>query len=405
MKPNKSQLGYIVLLFICKCSLYLAVDGNPSCDINDESARDKQCSWPADDTTAQNTKEEDDGKVKSFQTFLKLVQQTVEESSKVVKTRAEQERRILSTVLEFVGMDPLFIDQRPLTMNWLYELHSRILNLAPRAFWKIFGKRPTQKEFDTIVALDLYAQELAQGNLQDLRMYAFSPHRDRGMVAGLSMSFSSSVLLSLQHLVGYATPSPQVLERLSLQYTPIVEVGAGNGYWSACLEQLYNVKDVSAYDLEPPPTANADKNANDNKFSFASKAFTKVQQSSCQELFSKQNETPESRSLLMIWPNNPDQWDNRHHSSSKNQQDLPWDSDCLLAFLQAGGTTVIFVGEREAEISVRPDRPPDCGMSATRRFQILLNRWFDLVEEYQIPNWFGVDDVTIWQKKQDYIQE
>jgi hypothetical protein len=311
------------------------------------------------------------------------------------------------------------IDQRPLQQNWLEELHNRTVELAPPAFWKVFLRKPSEEEFDAIVQLDVYAQQISN-DLKELRTYAFAPHRDRGMVAALSMSFSSSILQSLQHFVGYATPTNAVLERLAKDYAPIVEVGAGNGYWSAALQELYGA-DVVAYDLEPPPppspmmnTNDDDANTNQNLFSFANRAFTNVQRGTCASLFQQhqQQDTTTTttaiskRSLLLIWPNNPDQVDNPQHfyHNPTTQQPLPpttptWDVECLLSYLQAGGSTVIYVGERETEMSVRPNRPPDSGMSSTRQFQNLLAQHFDLIEQHTIPTWWGVDDVTIWKKR------
>jgi hypothetical protein len=415
-KPKIGYLGYVLLwlllLSYCSSSSIVAADSDASSSSCE--AKDEQCTWPSPDD--ENTE-----KIQTFRAFLERIDAIVVETSSSTSSsvqRAQQERLILSTLMEHVGMMDAaasFIDQRPLKQNWMEELHNRTLALGPPAFWKVFLRKPPEEEFDAIVQLDVYAQQ-SSNSLKELRTAAFAPHRKRGMAAALSISFSSSVLQSLQHLVGYATPTNAVLELLAKDYAPIVEVGAGNGYWSAALQELYGA-DVVAYDLEPPPppspmmnTNDDDANTNQNLFSFANRAFTNVQRGTCASIFQQQQDTTTTtaiskRSLLLIWPNNPDQVDNAqlYYSNPTNQEQPPppttWDVDCLLSYLEAGGSTVIYVGERETQISVRPERPPDSGMSSSRQFQILLAQHLDLIEQHTIPTWWGVDDVTIWKKR------
>ena len=57
---------------------------------------------------------------------------------------------------------------------------------------------------------------------------------------------------------------------------------------------------------------------------------------------------------------------------------LTRDMECLLLYLEAGGLTVISVGERETQISIPLEQPLDSGM--------------------------GMDDVTIWKKQKSGLQ-
>ena len=100
----------------------------------------------------------------------------------------------------------------------------------------------------------------------------------------------------------------------------------------------------------------------------------------------------------MVWPNNPDREDSHLYEGEL----LPpvWDADCLEQYISAGGSTVIYVGEREDTVNVVQGAPPDCGLSSSRRFQLMLKEKFNLVEQISIPQWYKCqDDLTIWERK------
>jgi hypothetical protein len=350
-------------------------------------------------STDSNSEEEIRGEM--FRNFMEHVDKIYFHEDKNAKdlTMDQKEHLVLSSLLREVNMDPAVIDQRPLQYNWMEDLHTRTLALAPSSsFWKVFLRRPNKEEFDSIANFDVYAQ--AQSNsIEDLRRFAFSPHRDRGMVAALSVTFSSMVLQPIQHFAGYATPTKRILTRLAEKYPAIVEVGAGNGYWSAALE--LEGANVIAYDSIPPTTEEDQKNP--NLFSHVATPFTTVNSGACSDIFGDDNLKDDlgKRALLIIWPNNPDHVDNpTHHSSTGDVESIEipvWDADCLQAYLDAGGSTVIFVGEREEKIGVRRDFPPDVGMSASKRFQTMLKEKFSIGEQFEIPHWWGEDDVTVWE--------
>ncbi|KAL3936488.1 MAG: hypothetical protein SGBAC_008208 [Bacillariaceae sp.] len=339
--------------------------------------------------------QEEQARALIFRTFMESVDNIYFGDEHKEVARAEKEHLVLSLLLKTVEMDPEVINQRPLKENWMEDLHRKTLALAPsEAFWRVYQRPPKQEQFDSIVNLDVYAQERS-ADLNDLRRYAFTPHRNRGMVSALSVSFSSMILQTIQHFGGYATPTNEALATIAEAYSPIVEVGAGNGYWSAGLE--LNGAKVATYDIEPP--RNLEDDHNPNLFSHVGKPFVNVEQGTCTQVLKDHPEYSKS-SLMMIWPNNPDHLDNpdQFHEAAEK---LPiWDVECLETYMEMGGSTVIYVGEREEQILVREDLfPPDVGMSSSKKFQSILKEQFDRVERFELPTWWGVDDCTVWKRK------
>ena len=118
-----------------------------------------------------------------------------------------------------------------------------------------------------------------------------------------------------------------------------------------------------------------------------------------------------ARTLLLVWPNNPDLFDNEHLVAAPQRAALrrsaaatpPWDAECLESYLDAGGESVAFVGEREEivrHLLRKPATQPDCGLSASRRFQSMLVEHFVLVERVCLPRWWlHVDDLTVWRRR------
>ena len=191
----------------------------------------------------------------------------------------------------------------------------------------------------------------------------------------------------VQHLVGFGIPNDAALAALA-ECAPLVEVGAGTGYWSAVLRQ--RGVDILAFDVAPPDAS--------CRNGFFQSTFGEVLQGSAPEMFSAASGQLGRRALLIVWPNNPDGFDNVHlHSSFVGP--APWDAGCLEAFMAAGGSTVAFVGEREAALSLDEGALPDCGESASRRFQELLLENFTLHFQIPLPHWHRqLDDMTIWMR-------
>ena len=184
-----------------------------------------------------------------------------------------------------------------------------------------------------------------------------------------------------------AVPSEEALLELA-KHAPLAEVGAGTGYWSSQLQQ--RGVDMVAYDSRPPSSELT------NPF-FYDVSFGHVLKGDGATLFVEKPELA-IRTLVLIWPNNPDSED--HPEFAENHRETVWDADCLTTYMAAGGRKVIYVGERMSQIKVVPGAPPDSGITGSRRFQNLLEQHFTLEKEMSIPQWFlSADDLTVWIRK------
>ena len=129
-------------------------------------------------------------------------------------------------------------------------------------------------------------------------------------------------MFSLRRKFSYAIPTEEVLRVLCLPvFSPIVEIGAGTGYWAYLLRRRH-VK-IHAYDTYPPthvpnnPSRNSSSNTTytsltqglneettSNSYHGNAKAFTEVLQGDETVL---QQEYISSCSLFLCWP--PDEGD------------------------------------------------------------------------------------------------
>lgn len=130
-----------------------------------------------------------------------------------------------------------------------------------------------------------------------------------------------------------AEPTPAEVEALTAQYAfaiptdralaaiqrhsshGVVEIGAGTGYWASLVHAAG--APIVAYDPAPPMSP-------DNKWFHSSTAWFEVQQAD--ETVVAQHA---ARTLLLVWPT----------------RDQTWPAVALDCFLDAGGRTVIYVGE------------------------------------------------------------
>jgi hypothetical protein len=306
-------------------------------------------------------------------------------------------------------MDPGLITQTPLTSNWLEILYEKTKSLAPSLFFKVWDERARP----TVEELQVLLRTIDDDNDDDdevmdeaiLMHQLFLPFRHRGYTLILLDTFCHLVLGALK-TISYAIPSQENIHVLS-HYAPLVEVGAGTGYWSAVLQQQQIVESVP-YDAYPPGVVASGDDDNDQGFLYFYRTYTHVQQGDCLSLFappsdngidSDKTNTAANRTLLLVWPNNPDNIDNAEEFHSPRLPPV-WDVACLKAFVVAGGTTVILVAEREVNIHVLPPASdPDSGLCATRALQTHLLEHFDLVHQMDVPTWYYSDDLTIWKKK------
>lgn len=154
----------------------------------------------------------------------------------------------------------------------------------------------------------------------------------------------------------WAIPSQRAIEAIA-DYGPVVEMGAGTGYWSWLLRQ--SGVDVVAYDLHP-----ARRGAEANGWHPDTPRWTKIQKGRPDELVHHAD-----RTLFLCWP--------------------PYATDMAtrsVAFYD--GETVAYVGEGEG------------GCTGNDDFHEVLERDWKQNDSIDIPHWEGVHDrLTIWRRQ------
>ena len=319
--------------------------------------------------------------------------------------RYEQERRVLAALMRSLGMDAGLLNRRTLASdgNWLGELHRCVYAMIPQPFLTVYCERePTDDEIGLFSVIadeeDRKAAKVDTGGVRTwdqamLRRLVTVKFRNRGLISKTMLqNIWKLVFEPVKHAICFAVPSDGALATLA-EHAPLIEVGAGTGYWSAVLQQ--RGVDILAFDSEPPSTGMS------NNF-FYDFSFTDVQKGSGTTLFKEHPELAK-RALVLVWPNNPDHEDNPEVVLKQDREAATpiWDADCLEAYMAAGGTKVIYVGERESQIRlVDSAGPRDSGITGSRRFQSMLQKHFTLERQVEVLNWFtNVDDLTVWVLK------
>ena len=308
----------------------------------------------------------------------------------------ESRKAALSLLMTRLQMDPSLIGM-PLDSveefdpdgNWVEELHARLHAVIPPALLHLYDMPEGPIDDQDLAFLAELHGFLSDSPREVVLTNILVQYRSRGYIVNIMRDVDHYITRPIQVLVGFAVPNDEAIQRLK-QLSPLLQMGAGSGYWAGILRQ-HNI-DVVAYDLHPPSMQ-----GNKNEF-FDSAYISDIQEGACVE--SMTSELASNRTLLLIWPNDPDPIDNEDFCQDDACQDSQavWDTDCLEAFVQAGGHRVIFVGERATAIS--GDASADSGLSATRRFQDMLEKDFVLVDTIAIPHWWlNEDDLTIWEKK------
>lgn len=135
----------------------------------------------------------------------------------------------------------------------------------------------------------------------------------------------------------WSIPNDEAIETL-VEYDPLLEVGAGNGYWAHLVEEAGG--DIVATDKEP-----------------WSDTWTEVVQ--CDQTIVRE---PGPRTLFMCWPAYAEAWTGE-------------------ALEMYDGDTFIYVGEGRG------------GCTGNERFHKLLDERFGTAEKtVEIPQWCGIHD-------------
>jgi|ERR1035437_1690485 hypothetical protein len=154
----------------------------------------------------------------------------------------------------------------------------------------------------------------------------------------------------------YAIPSTKALELIG-KYSPLIEMGAGNGYWSHLLQERGT--DIIAFDIAPPA------NGKNEKF-IGNKTWTKVWKGDQKALLSHSD-----RTLFLCWP--------------------PYQEKMASGMLKAyKGDYLIYVGEVG-------DYSNCC--TGDELFHKNLHQDFQQVESLTLTTWPGNHDyLSVWKR-------
>lgn len=154
-------------------------------------------------------------------------------------------------------------------------------------------------------------------------------------------------------MYAWAIPNQEAIETL-VEHSPLVEIGAGRGYWAALAAA--EGADILAFDPNPPEAEGS------NKWHLAPGLFFDVAKAELEVV----RRYPD-RTLFLCWP--------------------PFRSDVALRTLRSyKGQTVIYVGD-------------DGRDSATPQFHAELASGFSRVRVVDLPRWPGINDrLEVWRR-------
>lgn len=308
----------------------------------------------------------------------------------------------LGIVMSAFGMDPSLL-HRPLRLddgNWAQELHGKLTAVIPSSLLRLYSSTDETSEEKGDF---MFLRELFDTSVPEL-----VPYRYRGYVVASMLDLDHFLTRPIQLSIGFAVPNEAALVELDFlameSKKHVLQMGAGTGYWTSLLRQ--RGIDVAAYDLHPPARQ-------DNAFFEGDFSNDSIEAGACVDVISNNPDLARSSILLMVWPNDPDPIDNPQFCEddySEGASQAAWDTECLRAYVQSGGSTVVYIGEREDTLSritdPRLSTQSDSGLSATRAFQEMLKSHFELVKIVPIPQWWlNEDDMTIWRKQQGMTKE
>lgn len=173
-----------------------------------------------------------------------------------------------------------------------------------------------------------------------------------------------AVRYELIHNYAYGVPSPEMLNVIG-SYGPIVEIGAGRGYWAKLLADMG--VDIVATDLQHP------MELDDEQHRALAEAGPTYPYFKTPGLYHPVEQIDAlaaarhyaDRTLLVVWP-------------SLNER---WAAKAIQAYRDAGGRCVLYVGE------------PANGCCADDAFFDALSNWFVCSASYPACPWWGVHDV------------
>ena len=192
------------------------------------------------------------------------------------------------------------------------------------------------------------------------------------------LSFKS---LDMKRKYSWSIPSPAAVNKIK-EHLPIIEVGAGTGYWAHCLEKAgVNTSDLHCFDCSTTWLSHLNQYQDGSTCAVENSFYSALQQGPPEVVSSHSDKT-----LLLMWPDFMGLGDFGHQ-----------------ALLQYSGNTIITVGEwADATLGAYSSELQNTfsGQSFSTAFQLKMSREFDLQETVRLPSWpLYCDELRVYSRK------
>lgn len=163
----------------------------------------------------------------------------------------------------------------------------------------------------------------------------------------------------LSQKYAWAVPTEEALQELA-SHGPVIEVGAGTGYWLRCLRERFGLEFAIGYDLHPLETGE------NRSHKAGTVSYTEVLQGG-----SDVTRLHADRTLFLCWPNT--------------------DGMAATALRHYDGATVVYIGQPNGG---------DCGATGDPEFHEKLRTEWTLVRTLELPHWTGrCDRMYVYKRK------
>lgn len=249
--------------------------------------------------------------------------------------------------------------------NPLFKAYTELMAVVPTVVTKQWTSREDLTDRERGEIRRLWGQE----QQPDFLTSASSTSHMRPFLVGkkLHQEWLAHIQAPLQHTYACAIPNAAAIDAIESLRMPLMELGAGAGYWGALL-RLRGIECV-LYD-RAPPTAQGNN-------PFFGRQYTNVLEGD----ESKAQLHP-GHALMLVWP-----YSDEEAESGVPDSD-PWDVRALLRYT---GSTVVHVGEMD-------ELAHNC--TTSRSFKRQLTAAFTQVQGIALPSWPHCNDaLTIWKRR------
>jgi hypothetical protein len=154
----------------------------------------------------------------------------------------------------------------------------------------------------------------------------------------------------------WAIPNDEAIAAIVGLGKPVIEIGAGNGYWASLIAQAGGT--VECYDREPGGHCKGIKSA----------LWYPVSEGGPEVIRDRHRD----HALLLVWP----------------PYGTPMGTECLLQYMKAGGSTLVYVGEGYY------------GCIADDEFYRILDEHWSEEQYVCLPQWYGIHDgLSVYRAK------